>query len=136
VVSLLEGGYSLEALRECSVAYLSGLLEAAEPRLAIATGLGLEWPPCVRRKLAVRRTTLRLLPLCLAVSAAVHAEEAPSRTGCCAGAGTLPLFTELDLEGAVRENAPTDIDADTLDVKDKDARSSPATCSWCTATST
>ena len=29
VVSLLEGGYSLEALRECSVAYLSGLLEAA-----------------------------------------------------------------------------------------------------------
>jgi acetoin utilization deacetylase AcuC-like enzyme len=29
VVSLLEGGYSLEALRECSVAYLSGLLEPA-----------------------------------------------------------------------------------------------------------
>ena len=29
VVSLLEGGYSLEALRECSVAWLSGLLEAA-----------------------------------------------------------------------------------------------------------
>jgi acetoin utilization deacetylase AcuC-like enzyme len=29
VVSLLEGGYSLEALRDCSVAWLSGLLEAA-----------------------------------------------------------------------------------------------------------
>jgi len=28
VVSLLEGGYSLEALRDCSVAWLSGLLEA------------------------------------------------------------------------------------------------------------
>ena len=26
-VSVLEGGYSLEALRECSVAYVSGLLE-------------------------------------------------------------------------------------------------------------
>ena len=29
VVSLLEGGYSLEALRECSVAWLSGLLQAS-----------------------------------------------------------------------------------------------------------
>jgi acetoin utilization deacetylase AcuC-like enzyme len=29
VVSLLEGGYSLEALRDCSVAYLSGLLAPA-----------------------------------------------------------------------------------------------------------
>ncbi len=29
VVSLLEGGYSLEALRECSVAWLSGLRDAA-----------------------------------------------------------------------------------------------------------
>jgi acetoin utilization deacetylase AcuC-like enzyme len=28
VVSLLEGGYSLEALRDCSVAYLSGLRQA------------------------------------------------------------------------------------------------------------
>jgi acetoin utilization deacetylase AcuC-like enzyme len=28
VVSLLEGGYSLEALRDCSVAWLSGLLES------------------------------------------------------------------------------------------------------------
>jgi acetoin utilization deacetylase AcuC-like enzyme len=29
VVSLLEGGYSLEALRDCSVAWLRGLLESA-----------------------------------------------------------------------------------------------------------
>ena len=29
VVSLLEGGYSLEALRECSVAWLTGLQEPA-----------------------------------------------------------------------------------------------------------
>jgi acetoin utilization deacetylase AcuC-like enzyme len=28
VVSLLEGGYSLEALRDCSVAWLRGLLES------------------------------------------------------------------------------------------------------------
>lgn len=32
VVSLLEGGYSLEALRECSLAYVSGLMEADESR--------------------------------------------------------------------------------------------------------
>jgi len=68
----------------------------------------------------VRRTTLRLLPLCLAVSAAVHAEEAKQNWLLCRAPATLPLFTELDLSGAVRESAPTDIDADALDVKDKE----------------
>ena len=70
---------------------------------------------------AVRRTSLRLLPLCLAVSAAVHAQEAPvSDWGLCRAPATLPLFTELDLQGAVRENAPTDIEADSLDVKERE----------------
>jgi LPS-assembly protein len=69
----------------------------------------------------VRRTTLRLLPLCLAVSAAVQAEEAPKANWLlCRNPSTLPMFTGLDLQGAVRENAPTDVDADSLDVKDKE----------------
>jgi LPS-assembly protein len=70
---------------------------------------------------AVRRNSLRLLPLCLAVSAAVHAQEAPvADWGLCRAPATLPLFSELDLQGAVRENAPTDIEADSLDVKERE----------------
>jgi LPS-assembly protein len=70
---------------------------------------------------AVRRPPLRLLPLCLAVSAAVHAQEAPVPDwGLCRAPATLPLFTELDLQGAVRENAPTDLEADSLDVKERE----------------
>ena len=68
----------------------------------------------------MRRTTLRLLPLCLAVSTAVHAQEAKPDWLLCRAPQTLPLFTELDTRGGVRENAPTDIDADALDVKEKE----------------
>jgi len=69
----------------------------------------------------VRRTTLRLLPLCLAVSTAVHASEEPKPNWLlCRAPTTLPMFTDLDLKAAVRENAPTDIEADALDVKEKE----------------
>ena len=58
----------------------------------------------------MRRTALRLLPLCLAVSAAVHAQEAPKANWLlCRAPSTLPLFAELDAAGAERANAPTDI---------------------------
>ncbi len=67
----------------------------------------------------MRRTALRLLPLCLAVSAAVHAQEAPKANWLlCRAPSTLPLFAELDAAGAERANAPTDIEADALDVKE------------------
>ena len=42
----------------------------------------------------MRRTSLRLLPLCLAVSAAVHAQEAKPDWQLCRAPATLPLFTE------------------------------------------
>jgi LPS-assembly protein len=62
-----------------------------------------------------------LLPLCLAVSAAVQAQDAPGGDwGLCRAPETLPLFTDLQLQGAVRTNAPTDIEADVLDVKERE----------------
>jgi LPS-assembly protein len=70
---------------------------------------------------AVRRTTLRLLPLCLAVSAAVHAEEAKPNWGLCRVPDTLPMFAEQDPKANMsRDAAPTDIEADALDVKEKE----------------
>jgi LPS-assembly protein len=75
----------------------------------------------VRRKSVVRRTSLRLLPLCLAVSAAVHAQDAPKPDWqLCRVPGTLPMFTDQDLAQVSRVDAPTDVDADALDVKDKE----------------
>ena len=69
----------------------------------------------------MRRSPLRLLPLCLAVSAAVHAQEAPRGDwGLCRAPETLPLFSDLDLQGAVRSDAPTDVEADALDVKERE----------------
>ena len=69
----------------------------------------------------MRRSPLRLLPLCLAVSAAVHAEEAPRGDwGLCRAPETLPMFSDLDLQGAVRSDAPTDVEADALDVKERE----------------
>jgi LPS-assembly protein len=68
----------------------------------------------------VRRTSLRLLPLCLAVSAAVHAEEAKPNWLLCRAPTTLPMFTEANLADASRVDAPTDVEADALDVKDKE----------------
>lgn len=67
----------------------------------------------------MRQTTLRLLPLCLAISGAVHAqaEPAPPTWLLCANPSTIPWFTEASRTTADRESAPTDISADTLDVK-------------------
>jgi LPS-assembly protein len=74
------------------------------------------------RKAAVRRTPLRLLPLCLAVSAAVHAEETPGGDWrLCRAPETLPLFTEVQPQAAaMRADAATDIEADALDVKERE----------------
>lgn len=73
------------------------------------------------RKSAVRRTPLRLLPLCLAVSAAVHAEETPVASWqLCRAPSTLPMFIELEPQATARADAPTDIEADSLDVKEQE----------------
>jgi LPS-assembly protein len=74
----------------------------------------------VRRNPVVRRTSLRLLPLCLAVSTAVHAQEAKPNWLLCRAPETLPLFTDKDLSQATRVDAPTDVEADALDVKNKE----------------
>src|SRR5947208_695458 len=75
----------------------------------------------VRRDPWVRRTRLRLLPLCLAVSAAAHAEE-PAKANwlLCRAPATLPMFTTQDLSQLSRVDAPTDVEADALDVKEKE----------------
>ena len=66
----------------------------------------------------MRQTTLRLLPLCLAISGAVHAsDEAKPTWMLCGSPSTIPLFTDLATTPADRVSAPTDIDADLLDVK-------------------
>jgi LPS-assembly protein len=66
----------------------------------------------------VHRNSLRLLPLCLAIAGAVRAEEAAQPTWLlCANPETLPMLAEPSKDPGVRENAPTDITADTLDVK-------------------
>src|SRR5688572_4031912 len=75
-------------------------------------GLGFSWG-C-----PVRRTSLRLLPLCLAIAGAVRAEEtAPPTWALCANPQTLPQFSALPVAPGARENAPTDIRADVLDVQ-------------------
>jgi hypothetical protein len=60
------------------------------------------------------------LPLCLAVSAAVHAEEAKQNWLLCRAPTTLPMFTQEDLASASRVGAPTDVESAALDVKDKE----------------
>lgn len=66
----------------------------------------------------MRQTTLRLLPLCLAISGAVHAEETEKPSWIlCASPSTIPLFTDLAGVPTRRVSAPTDISADVLDVK-------------------
>jgi LPS-assembly protein len=65
----------------------------------------------------VHRTPLRLLPLCLAIAGAVRAEEAQPTWLLCANPQTLPLLAEPTKDPGVRETAPTDITADTLNVK-------------------
>ena len=66
----------------------------------------------------MRQTSLRLLPLCLAVAGAVRAEEAPKPTwALCKLPTTIPWFTEAPATPADRLAAPTDISADDLDVQ-------------------
>ena len=66
----------------------------------------------------MRQTSLRLLPLCLAIAGAVHAKEAEKPTWIlCRSPSTLPLFAELPDTPVSREGAVTDISADELDVK-------------------
>jgi LPS-assembly protein len=66
----------------------------------------------------VHRTSLRLLPLCLAISGAVRAQDTDQPTWqLCANPQTLPLLAEPAKDPGPRELAPTDITADTLDVK-------------------
>jgi LPS-assembly protein len=66
----------------------------------------------------VHRTPLRLLPLCLAIAGVVRAEEATEPTWLlCANPQTLPLLAEPIKDPGERTEAPTDITADTLNVK-------------------
>src|SRR5918995_119999 len=66
----------------------------------------------------VRQTTLRLLPLCLAISGAVRAEDLVQPTWVlCSNQSTIPLFKDVSTDAVERQSAPTDIDADLLDVK-------------------
>jgi LPS-assembly protein len=71
----------------------------------------------------VRRTHLRLLPLCLAIAGAVRAEETAAPTwALCPNPATLPIFTQLpDVSGTARETAPTDITGDDLNVQKSDS---------------
>lgn len=66
----------------------------------------------------MRQTTLRLLPLCLAISGAVRAQDEAKPTWIlCGSPSTIPLFTDLATGAGERSAAPTDITADALDVK-------------------
>ena len=66
----------------------------------------------------MRQTSLRLLPLCLAISGAVRAQEAAQPTwNLCVSPNTIPLFTDLATAPTDRQSAVTDISANALDVK-------------------
>ncbi|KFN43380.1 LPS assembly protein LptD [Arenimonas oryziterrae] len=67
----------------------------------------------------MRRSRLRLLPLCLAISGAVHAQEtAPPPTWLlCANPQTLPWFVEPAPAAVDRDQAPSDVVGDSLDLK-------------------
>ncbi|MBP8081162.1 MAG: hypothetical protein KAY12_03300, partial [Arenimonas sp.] len=66
----------------------------------------------------MRQTSLRLLPLCLAISGAVRAQEAaPPTWNLCVSPNTIPLFTDLITAPVERQSAATDVSANTLDVK-------------------
>lgn len=67
----------------------------------------------------MRRSRLRLLPLCLAVSGAVHAQAPtePATWQLCTAPRTLPWFVEPAAVPVAREGAPSDVTGDILDVK-------------------
>jgi LPS-assembly protein len=89
-------------------------------------------PDFVRKDRPVHRSSLRLLPLCLAVAGAVRAQDTgqPNAFGAtpvrdpdapswvlCPNPESLPMFAEPSLDPGEREQAATDISADTLNVK-------------------
>jgi LPS-assembly protein len=76
-------------------------------------------PVFVREDCPVHRTPLRLLPLCLAIAGAVRAEETAVQPTwlLCANPQTLPVLAVSKKDPGERELAPTDITADTLNVK-------------------
>lgn len=66
----------------------------------------------------MRPTSLRLLPLCLAIAGAVRAEDAPKPTwALCQAPATLPWFVDANsLPAGDRMSAPTDVSAGELNV--------------------
>lgn len=68
----------------------------------------------------MRRPALRLLPFCLAMACAAHAQEAaPPTWDLCPTTDALPLFRPLATTGptpVAADTLPTDISAETLDV--------------------
>ena len=66
----------------------------------------------------MRPTALRLLPLCLAISGVVHAQESEKKPDwlLCVNPQSLPLFRPLATEELPREQMPTDVNADSMDV--------------------
>ena len=84
---------------------------------------GLEWRPLrISEMTLVQKASLRLLPLCLAISFAVHAETPEKKPDwlLCRNPETLPLFTTQVENPGDRDLTPTDIAADSLDVKKTD----------------
>ncbi|HMB56145.1 MAG TPA: LPS assembly protein LptD [Arenimonas sp.] len=73
----------------------------------------------------MRRSPLRLLPLCLAISGAVHAQATVDKADkpqwqLCANPGTLPWFVERQPAAGDRIGTPSDIVGDALDLKKDD----------------
>jgi LPS-assembly protein len=70
----------------------------------------------------VQKASLRLLPLCLAISFAVHAQTVEKKPDwlLCRNPETLPLFIEPVENPGDRDLTPTDIAADNLNVKKDD----------------
>ena len=67
----------------------------------------------------MRRASLRLLPLCLAIASAVHAEETPSQAdwSLCRLPETLPIFLTGPVPEGDRQQTPTDVSADQMNLK-------------------
>ncbi len=63
------------------------------------------------------RPALRLLPLCLAISQAVIAQENPQNWNYCASQETLPVFNTEPVAAGNREQAETDIQANNMNLE-------------------
>lgn len=65
----------------------------------------------------MRQSALRLLPLCLAISGVVHAQDGEEPNWLlCVSPESLPMFRELVSESQAREDSPTDVNSDSMDV--------------------